>query len=134
MVTIELGTFPGINFSMLDQELRAALPGVVTGTSYAKGKVFVHLNDELNAESYRPTLLAVANAHDPLVLTPEQAARARAIAFRNDVKNTSYKALLNELQSADTMGKVKLVLAKVIVAQHRLTTALELSQEDDPQV
>jgi hypothetical protein len=62
-----------VNAAALDAALRAALGEVVIGISASRDQVTVHLTDDATTQQLQQAR-AILVAHDPVQLTPEQAA------------------------------------------------------------
>jgi pyruvate/2-oxoglutarate/acetoin dehydrogenase E1 component len=114
MTELYMGAQPAINFNALDAELRAALPGKLDGiNNNAKtGELWVIVTKGQDAESLRPQIAAVIAAHDPAVLTAEQARAAAKDEAVAELKAIDFATL----QKSGTLQEVRDAVFKMALA------------------
>lgn len=133
MTDLNFGPQPLINFDALDAQLRTALPTQLTGASYAKGVLTVHVAAGLDAEALRPTIAGVIAAHNPAVLSEAQALAARRIAAQGDLNNADFLAVLNQINTASSLADAKPIMKSLLRLQYRVALAAGLTDAPDPE-
>lgn len=133
MTDLNMGALPLINFARLDYELRAALPGKLDGISQDKFKnLTVHVTAGENADALQPQIAAVITAHNPSVLTPDQALAARREAAKGDLSAADFAAVLTQINAATSLADAKPILRKLLALTYRLALAQGMTDATDP--
>jgi hypothetical protein len=134
MPELYMGAQPAINFNALDAELRAALPGKLDGiNNNAKtGELWVIVTKGQDAEALRPQIAAVIAAHNPAVLTAEQATAARRVAAQGDLQAADFVTVLNQINAATSLADAKPILKKLLALTYRVALAQGLTDKTDP--
>jgi hypothetical protein len=133
MAELEFGPRPGLNFPLLDAELRAALPGKLDGISWDKAdRLTVVVTEGEEAQSLRSVIAAVIAVHNPTKRTPEQDRAARRAAALGDVNNADFVALWNAIDNAASLAAVKPLMKAMLLLQFRVALAAGLTDADEP--
>jgi hypothetical protein len=133
MAELEFGPRPGLNFALLDAELRAALPGKLDGISWDKtDRLTVVVTEGEDAAALRPQIAAVIAVHNPTKRTPEQDQAARRAAALGDVKSADFVALWNAIDNAASLAAVKPLMKAMLLLQCRVALAAGLTDADEP--
>lgn len=129
MTDLNLGEQRAINWPALDAELRAALPGKLDGTTYAKGELTVHVREGVDAEALRGQIGAVIRAHDPAALTREQQAKAAREAAKEAVRTADVTALRTGLEAkTGTVAQLQAQVAELAALVEAMRVALGLDE------
>lgn len=131
MPNLNWGAQNAINWPALDAELRAALPGKLDGTSYSKGELTIHVTEGEDAEALRPAIAAVLKAHDPTVLTREQARETAREAAALAVRTADVTALRAGLEAkAGTVAQLQAQVAQLAALLDAMRVALGLDERE----
>lgn len=125
MTDLNMGTRPGINFEVLDAELRAALPGKLDGVNFAHktGELTVIVTEGEDAERLRGTIAAVISAHDPTAKTPLQQAQAAREQAAQAVAGADLAGLAAEVVAAKTLEDVRPALMQALTLLGQMAVA-----------
>lgn len=122
-----------VNAQALDAAIRAAVPGYEGYAIGAKWPDHVRLLfADGTPQAQIDTALALYAAHDPNVLTPEQALQARRLAAMGDVETEDFAALLNQINAATSLADAKPILRKLLALTYRMALATELTNAPGP--
>jgi hypothetical protein len=125
MTDLYMGPQPLINFSALDAELRAALPGKLDGIRNAAktGDLWVIVTEGHDAESLRGPVAAVIAAHNSAVLTPTQEAEAAKAAAVDALATADLAGMVNAVHDAKTLQDVRPLLLTALALLGKLAVA-----------
>lgn len=133
MADLDMGLTPLVNFPLLDQELRAALPDKLDGISMDKtGRLTVHIKQGVDAESLRAQIAAVILAHDPSVKTERQAANERQLQAAADLALEDFAQVRDAINGLSVADPIKAVLRRMNRNTARLALAIKASTGTDP--
>jgi len=134
MITIEAPAQP-INGQTLDAELRAVAGAAYLNHSQGSkwpGVVRLHFADG-TPQATLDAARAVYAAHNPDVLTDEQAAVARRVAAAGELSNADFLAVLNAINDATTLAAAKPILRQLLRLVYRMALAQGLTAAEDPE-
>lgn len=133
MTDLNMGQYPLVNFQLLDQELRTALPDQLVGLSKDKtGQLTVHVKDGINAESLRAQIAAVITAHNPAIRTTAQQISDRQLQAAADLALEDFTAAKDAINALSVPAEVKQVLRRLNRNTARLALAIKASTGSDP--
>lgn len=108
---LSMGQHPGVNFDLLDKQVRAAFPGLVAGISRDKvNTITIHFLDDgvqNDVETYRVAAEAVLAAHVPTELTPEQTKAEKARAALAELGVADYQAWKTGVEGITSLAQAK---------------------------
>ena len=132
MTDLNLGEQRAINWPALDAELRAALPGNLDGTTYAKGELTVHVCEGVDANVLRGQIAAVVQAHDPTVQTAQQQADAARAEAVEALKTADVAAIRTGLEAKGaTVAQLQAQVASLAAVVEQMRVALGLGEPPD---
>jgi hypothetical protein len=138
MTELSLGARPGVNFPVLDAELREALPFMIDGIAWDKrDNLTVIVSEGEDAAALRGAIAEVIAAHDPTQLTPQQAAEIARAEAAQAVAGADLAAKVQAVVGATTLEELRPVLLdaldllnKMAVAQGLVPPASAKAAED----
>lgn len=132
MTDLNLGEQRAINWPALDAELRAALPGKLDGTTYAKGELTVHVREGVDANALRGQIAAVVQAHNPAVQTAQQQADAARAEAVEALKTADVAAIRTGLEAKGaTVAQLQAQVADLAAVVEQMRVALGLGEPPD---
>lgn len=134
MITIEAPAQP-INGQTLDAELRAVAGAAYLNHSQGSkwpGVVRLHFADG-TPQTAIDAALQVYAAHNPDVLTPEQAVTARRAVAAGELSNADFLAVLHAINDATTLAAAKPILRQLLRLVYRMALAQGLTAAEDPE-